>query len=218
MIKPLTSFRFFFALMVFLSHLSFLHSSKYRVVQNFFDFAFNEGHIGVSFFFILSGFILAYNYQDQILNGKKSRKKFYQARIARIVPLHILTFLLAVPFTFNLFIDHKLLWISQALTNVTLTQSYIPFEPIFYSFNAPSWSISNEMFFYFAFPFLIILGFRFKRYRYFVLVVIITAIPLLTLVTPEQKFYWMFYINPFLRIFDFILGISTTTLLKYLLL
>lgn len=207
MIKPLTSLRFFFALMVFFSHLSFLQHSKYKVLTHFFDFVFSEGHIGVSFFFILSGFILAYNYQDRILKNKKSKRKFYQARIARILPLHILTFILALPFTYNLFFEHQFLWISQAITNLTLTQSYIPFEPIYYSFNAPSWSISDEMFFYFAFPFLIFLAYRFKTYKYFLLLIIITTIPFLTLVIPEKYDYWTFYINPFVRIIDFILGI-----------
>lgn len=56
MIDTLTSLRFIFALMVFGAHC--------YVIDCFFDaHFFKEGFVGVSFFFILSGFIIAYNYQ-----------------------------------------------------------------------------------------------------------------------------------------------------------
>ena len=67
MIKPLTSLRFFFALFVFLSHLYFLKASEFYI--DIFENFFSEGFLGVSFFFILSGFILAYNYEDKILES-----------------------------------------------------------------------------------------------------------------------------------------------------
>lgn len=73
MIKPLTSLRFFFALCVFVSHLSFLKGSEYYA--NIFETIFDEGFLGVSFFFILSGFILAYNYEDKILEKKNHQKR-----------------------------------------------------------------------------------------------------------------------------------------------
>lgn len=69
MIKPLTSLRFIFAFMVFASHLGFLNKSESNVLHWVYDSVFHEGYIGVSFFFILSGFILAYNYQDGILKN-----------------------------------------------------------------------------------------------------------------------------------------------------
>lgn len=55
MIDTLTSLRFVFALMVFGAHC--------YVIDNFFDaHFFKEGFVGVSFFFVLSGFIISYNY------------------------------------------------------------------------------------------------------------------------------------------------------------
>lgn len=54
MINTLTSLRLFFALMVFGAHC-------YVVDSTFSTHFYKEGFVGVSFFFILSGFIIAYN-------------------------------------------------------------------------------------------------------------------------------------------------------------
>jgi peptidoglycan/LPS O-acetylase OafA/YrhL len=207
MIKPLTSLRFLFAFMVFASHLSFLNTSESNILRWIYNSVFYEGYIGVSFFFILSGFILAYNYQDGILQNQKSKKTFYQARFARIYPLHILTLIMSIPLTYSVFIQNKSLWFSQALTNLTLTQSYIPKNNLYFSFNAPSWSISDEMFFYLVFPFLIILIPKIRDYKNILIFLIITIIPLLTLIIPENYYHQIFYINPFTRVVDFIIGI-----------
>lgn len=58
MIDTLTSLRFSFALMVFGAHC-------YVVGSCFSTHVFKEGFVGVSFFFVLSGFIIAYNYQHR---------------------------------------------------------------------------------------------------------------------------------------------------------
>ena len=97
MIKPLTSLRFVFALMVFASHLSFLEYSPNESIRNAYLSVFREGYIGVSFFFILSGFILAYNYGARILDSITDIGSFLKARFARIYPLHLLTMLMAIP-------------------------------------------------------------------------------------------------------------------------
>ena len=56
---------------------------------------FKEGFVGVSFFFILSGFIIAYNYEEKLLEKITTKRTFWVARIARIYPLHLLTLLIA---------------------------------------------------------------------------------------------------------------------------
>ena len=72
MIKPLTSLRFVFAFMVFLKHISSDYNNKKWISVNIFA----EGYIGVGFFFMLSGFILAYNYKDKF-SQKRSLKIFF---------------------------------------------------------------------------------------------------------------------------------------------
>ena len=89
MIDSLTSLRFIFAIMVFGAHC--------YVIDSFFStHFFKEGFVGVSFFFVLSGFIIAYNYQKRLSENKITKRTFWVARIARIYPLHWLTLLIAV--------------------------------------------------------------------------------------------------------------------------
>ena len=153
-LPALTSLRFFFAMAVFCSHLGFLKDSKFEIVRNLYSAVFAEGFIGVSFFFILSGFILTYNYADQFrmqLN-RMNWRAFIIARIARIYPLHIITLLISIP----------LLWIQEGgkgiqmigifVLQICLSQSLIPIQKVYFSFNAPSWSISDEFIFYLLLP------------------------------------------------------------------
>ena len=89
MIDPLTSLRFIFAMMVFGAHC--------YVIDNCFDtHFFKEGFVGVSFFFVLSGFIIAYNYQKKLDEKKIPKRTFWVARIARVYPLHWLNLFIAV--------------------------------------------------------------------------------------------------------------------------
>ncbi len=48
----------------------------------------NESHIGVSLFFVLSGFLIAYTYQDKPLQSSPKYFKYYLVRCARILPLY----------------------------------------------------------------------------------------------------------------------------------
>ncbi|HUH52377.1 MAG TPA: acyltransferase [Flavobacterium sp.] len=214
MIKPLTSLRFIFALMVFATHLFFLKQSTSAVSRTLYNSVFYEGYIGVGFFFMLSGFILAYNYQDALLKRQRSIQSFYRARIARILPLHLLTFIIALPMTYQIFVQNKSLWLSQALTNITLTQSFIPNQAYFLSFNAVSWSISDEMFFYLLFPALVLLIPRLTGFKSYLPILLIAIIPLLIFVIPDSYWYKVFYIHPFVRIVDFIIGIGVYNVYK----
>lgn len=137
MIKPLTSLRFFFALMVFFSHIQFIEADDVFLTK-LYKSVFYEGYLGVSFFFILSGFILSLAYKNKILENQTSYKEFWMARIARIYPLPLFTLLIAIPLSLGSFFTSKVLWIGKLITNMFLLQSFIPSSSIFFSFNAPS--------------------------------------------------------------------------------
>ena len=77
MIKPLTSLRFLFALMVFGDHLQFFDFAQYPQFKEWHYSVIGEGFIGVSFFFILSGFILSLNYDERLLSRKVSLREFW---------------------------------------------------------------------------------------------------------------------------------------------
>jgi peptidoglycan/LPS O-acetylase OafA/YrhL len=104
---------------------------------------------GVSFFFVLSGFILFYNNRD--LRGASGAWRFIVARIARIFPVHLATLFLLVTFTAGPWG----LSAGPTLANITLLQSWIPLPQYFFSYNAVAWSLSTEFFFYLMFPLLI---------------------------------------------------------------
>lgn len=197
MIKPLTSLRIFFALFVFLSHLSFLNNSTYETL---FKNIFHDGFLGVSFFFILSGFILAYNYQDKFLNKAISKKDFYISRLARIYPVHIAIMFFALILSFFSSSDgYKYL-----LQHVFLMQSFFPNKDVYFSLNAPSWSISNEMFFYLLFPVIIVIRNKFKLILFFIGLIFVLFLN--NYLNDDLKHYWL-YIFPGIRFLDFLLGI-----------
>jgi peptidoglycan/LPS O-acetylase OafA/YrhL len=102
---------------------------------------------GVSFFFVLSGFILTYVYGD--MSGKTT-SRFFVARIARLWPLH--AFMLVAHFGFVW--DWNVTKLGpQTFSNALMLHAWIPSLNFSLSHNAVSWSISAEIFFYLLFPF-----------------------------------------------------------------
>jgi peptidoglycan/LPS O-acetylase OafA/YrhL len=100
--RNLDSIRFFAALMVFLSHTMF---GRYRIpkiqgtIVERFLYGISNGEMGVTLFFVLSGFLITYLIlSEQELTGNFSIKNFYIRRILRIWPLYFaviaVTFLL----------------------------------------------------------------------------------------------------------------------------
>jgi peptidoglycan/LPS O-acetylase OafA/YrhL len=49
---------------------------------------FNEFHIGVALFFVLSGFLIAYTYGDEPMRSGKAYTRYMLLRLARIMPLY----------------------------------------------------------------------------------------------------------------------------------
>ena len=214
MLNSLTSLRFFFAFVVFLSHLTFVKTNLawYNYLKNN---VFFEGYLGVGFFFILSGFVLALNYEKKVIdNPNFDKKKFYIARIARIYPLHVLTFCVMLPFVIINVWQGYFHW-DIAGANLFLLQSYIPVKDFYFSINNVSWSISTELFFYLMFPFYVIWLHKFPKLKYILLLII----PIIIFAEPYFRTNMklekaIFYINPIVRSFDFILGIITCQIYK----
>ncbi|MDH6354436.1 peptidoglycan/LPS O-acetylase OafA/YrhL [Dysgonomonas sp. PH5-45] len=202
MVKPLTSLRFFFALMVLLSH-----CSSERVAPFFDKHIFQEGYAGVGFFFILSGFIIAYSYRERILEGEVSREEFWVARIARIYPLHILTLLMVI-FAGLVPFKSAISWITHFVPNLFLIQSFIPVNHFYYSFNSPSWSLGCEQLFYLLFPFLISWLNDSKKLLLILIPLIIVALTGMYF-TPDEETITnsIWYVNPITRLPDFLIGL-----------
>lgn len=199
MIATLTSLRFIFAMMVFGAHC--------YVIDSFFDtHVFKEGFVGVSFFFVLSGFIIAYNYQKKLQDNEISRRTFWVARAARVYPLHWLTLCIAAVLGNYVVASGGWDWIKHFLASLTLTHAYIPRADYFFSFNSPSWSLCCEQLFYISFPFLIPLT---KNHKHLWGIMGVMTVLLLAgmYFTPEDRIKEYWYINPITRFPDFIVGI-----------
>ncbi|WP_158248704.1 acyltransferase family protein [Chromobacterium sinusclupearum] len=211
-LNQLTGLRYFAALLVFLSHLKWSGSSEILVK------IFESGYVGVSFFFLLSGFVLSHSYKERILDKSLSCFKYILLRLARLTPLHFLT---ALPFI--LLATYKAdINIFKAIVNLSYLQSWIPSSSYYFSFNAPSWSLSNEMFFYFCFFPLVFLNTKnlVKIFLALLLTILTSALFFTTQLSGLKLFggntlaHWLFYIFPGFRILEFIAGMLIFQLWK----
>lgn len=116
------------------------------------------GYSGVSFFFMLSGFILAYNYAASDFSDPAIRQRYALARFARIYPVFILSIVAALPFYFRVMppLDGMVPWLTTgARIGLTVTGLHAWVPGAACAINCPSWSISTEFFFYATLPFLL---------------------------------------------------------------
>jgi peptidoglycan/LPS O-acetylase OafA/YrhL len=150
-LRPLTSIRFLFALLVVVFH------GQDTLKQGGFDdwplilrLIVSHGYVGVSFFFVLSGFILAYSYKNK-LDQPRDSFGFWGARFARIYPAYALAFLIMLPIAvYGVSINGDRHAVLTAGLQLTLTQSWVPYTAL--QWNVPAWSLSVEAFFYALFP------------------------------------------------------------------
>src|SRR5262245_11578019 len=150
-IPALTGIRFYAALFVYLSHVVVVPGVDVFVGGHV---VFNAGVVGVSFFFVLSGFILTYNYAGSFRTGvsEAGYKKFVWDRLTKIYPVHFATLLLEAPMSI-LSPNRPFLWGALPF-HLLLLQCFWPSRtPEFYNYlNIPSWSVSCEWFFYLLAP------------------------------------------------------------------
>jgi peptidoglycan/LPS O-acetylase OafA/YrhL len=117
-----------------------------------------SGYVGVSLFFVLSGFVLTYTYHDSLLDGTATRRDFLVARVARLYPVYLLALIVAIPPLLWLLARKggtpDLAWLARLVAmNAGLMQAWNP--KMACVLNCPAWSLSVEAFFYVAFLFLL---------------------------------------------------------------
>ena len=117
------------------------------------------GQYGVTFFFVLSGFILTWRYHGWFADGVDDGRywRFQRLRLARIYPIYIVGLLLDTPWHLveragQMGDDGQTYWASW-LFNLIGLQAWVPAMPFAMFWNTPAWSVSAELFFYAAFPF-----------------------------------------------------------------
>jgi peptidoglycan/LPS O-acetylase OafA/YrhL len=205
-LNALTTLRFFAAASIVIYHMRGFYGVK--------EESFSQAPYAISFFFILSGFILTYVY-SHFKTEETGKKEFLMARIARIWPGHFTYFALTILLTF-IGLTSNLGGVGEALLNLLMVHAWIPFSQVFYSHNSPSWSISTEFFFYLCFPF-IIYNWN-KTWHWKLLLVFTTPFFIMALSAyfkvPDYKSIHnvvtttgLLYINPLSRMPEFVLGI-----------
>ena len=192
MIRTLQSLRFFFIMLVVLSH--YIGSS--------FDFG---GECGVSFFFILSGFVLSFAYSERISKGIFSTKPFLLRQWTKIYPLHIITFIIMFALDLRL---GKYCDITAVIANILLLQSWVPADSFYFVANSPSWFLCDILFFYAVFSSLNKLILRTDKKKIISISIIVFLLYIcLMVVLPSHLVNPILYANPLTRLLDFIIGI-----------
>jgi peptidoglycan/LPS O-acetylase OafA/YrhL len=112
----------------------------------------NNAFVFVGCFFLISGFILAYNYADR--GASLSKREFWLARFSRLYPVYVLA----------LIISYQMLeaeWHYQTrqhfIEGIILTPLLLQgFSPLLATFwNTVAWTLSSEVMLYIAFPWII---------------------------------------------------------------
>lgn len=153
-ISPLTSLRFFAALWVLLFHLRIHLGSPQPLI---FERLLMAGPMAMTFFFVLSGFILVIACQGK--DPSTDLSGYAKRRFARIYPIY-LTYLLLFWIIIGIASDLGNKPLRSAtllgLTDITLTSAWFPQAFIGQFGRDGSWSLSAEVFFYSLFPLLLI--------------------------------------------------------------
>ncbi|MGW2373292.1 MULTISPECIES: acyltransferase family protein [Kitasatospora] len=173
------------------------------------------GRSALSFFFVLSGFVMAWSARP----GDTARA-FWRRRAARIYPTHVLTWVAAV--VLMLTVTGGTVTLGNAVSNLLLVHTWQASFMANNSLNVVSWSLSCEAFFYFCFPLLhrYLKRVPAKQLLWWLggTVLAVIAVPLVTstVFASQPKFppfdvtydqYWFVYLFPITRLLEFVLGI-----------
>lgn len=213
-LHSLTGLRFLAALMVFLHHTLApgIVTGGLASVPRTVALA-DVGLTGVTFFFVLSGFVLTWAWSDRL-----PRISFYGRRFARVYPLHLLFFVVAVVVVLPV-TGRRLPDLGEAVANLLLVQTWFSDPFVFFSANAPSWSLACEAAFYASLPFLLpalrALSPRGRLLAAAGAVATLAAVPLLLHALVEGRFVLLaLWVFPPYRACEFVLGVLLALALK----
>ncbi|MDR3615587.1 MAG: acyltransferase [Candidatus Obscuribacterales bacterium] len=193
-----------------------------------YEFPSHLACFGMSLFFVLSGFVITYNYEQLFgrENFASAIYKFFVARFARLYPLYVVIISANILWAPSLSCLHKLYIV---LSYLTLTQSWFNLQKALFT---PAWSISTEWFFYLAFiPMTVLLRRITKPAWTLTVFCIVTTIALILVFNlfkapliltvghllpatgkigiSASAWDWITYFSPVTRLFDFIAGAMT---------
>lgn len=143
----LTGLRWWAAFLVFLFHMRVFAPLPGPISK-----IFDQGYLGVTFFFVLSGFVLTWSLRPDV-----PLSTFYWRRFARVWPAHAVAMLLALPVFYTLgniqegsFL--KPVDIGILLVSFVLLQGWSSNPAVLFSGNPAAWTLSVEALFYAIHP------------------------------------------------------------------
>ena len=165
----LTSLRFFAAAEVVLFHIS-AGPAGAAIPEGLLQNLASGGYAAVSFFFVLSGFVLTYAHAGatEQQGGAIDTRRFWVQRFARLGPAYYLGLLLAAPIAIAYVASNAqapAAFIGPVLVLVFLQAWWAPLASVW---NFPAWSLSVECLFYALFPWLARASVRWPRSTLFV--------------------------------------------------
>ena len=202
-IEALTGLRWLAALAVFMSH-NPPGGQTPEWIRSF----FGSGYVGVTLFFVLSGFILTVNYFEALSRPNLQKvTTFYIARLARIYPLYAFVLLFVTVYKLQTSNPSTSYWWQHLLSVQAWTYNDV------FAWNGPGWSIGVEIFFYSLFPLIIyisrnLIGSLKGSIALFVFGILFAVFVLWISKTYELDSFRFLYIFPLSRLGDFIAGIG----------
>ena len=144
-LDSLTGLRWWAAFAVFAHHMS-------NIAPLPGDYALSYGSYGVTFFFVLSGFVLTWSARPSVKTST-----FYWRRFARIYPSHFIALLLAIPVFYSFSPAADEWWVKPVNVGIlalsfVLLQGWSRDATILFSGNPAAWTLTCEAFFYALHP------------------------------------------------------------------
>ena len=148
-VDSLTGLRWWAAFFVFAYHMH-VFAPLPNVLGDFLKFGF----FGVTFFFVLSGFVLTWSASNRVATST-----FYWRRFARIYPSHVVALLLAIPVFYSFNPQPADDWVKPVSVGAlalsfVLLQGWSRDPSILFAGNPASWTLTCEAFFYALHPLL----------------------------------------------------------------
>ncbi len=207
----LTGIRFIAAAMVLLFHFGAGFAARVGAPRPLVTLLGN-GYLGVSLFFMLSGFIIAYTYEGK-LGTRAALASYAAARFSRIYPVYLLALVLMLPFAWPTLTG------AGAARVLLMVQSWTrPTSDGGYSWMVQAWTLSVELFFYLCAP-LLLAALRRAGPRALAVAAVALALALPVLQVPGTppdtvpRFAWLAFVPlPVLRSCEFVYGAVLCTL------
>jgi peptidoglycan/LPS O-acetylase OafA/YrhL len=165
-------------------------------------------YIGVNIFFVLSGFLIFYRYQDGFILNVAWLKPYLKKRFARIYPMYFLLTTATFIYFYYWNIDISDL-MKIYILNITFLKGFL--SQLVYSGIPQGWSLTVEECFYLSAPFLFLLRKKIPLYVQAALLILLGL--MLVYVLGTQQYYGFFSDYNFMlnftffgRIIDFMAG------------